>query len=96
MIKFLTFLIALFVLTSLFQTKAIAYTDPEETTVSIDDLDSPFLPKLPLADLVKPVKVLSAPTAIDQVTMEPTQDEILTGEDDNAFLRTEIPPPTQL
>lgn len=94
MLRHLTLLLALIIFSSLFQTTSFAYTEEETSSIQqLEDNDSPFLPKLPLADLVKPIDVLNAPSTLDDVA-SPENGEILIEQEQNTLNSGLSPPST--
>lgn len=75
--KYLTFFFVLVFFTSLFQAEGFAYVEDEPNTeVALETPDSAFLPILPLADLVRPIEVLTAPSTMEDAVF-PDHGEII-------------------
>lgn len=98
MLKASTIFLAFVIFIGLFQTASFAYTVDEETVTSVEeDGESPFTPKLPLADLVKPLDVLTAPSALEtEEVVFPDHGEIIIKQQQNSYLNTDLPPPSAL
>lgn len=82
MVKQITFFIIFSCMLMISQTQSFAYTVDETPTIE-EAAESPFLPTLPLADLMTPVETLTAPTALEE-TVFPDHGEIILDQNQNS------------
>lgn len=97
MIKTIPLFLLVILFIGLFQSRgSYAYTVDEEVmtkTESETEGEAAFAPKLPLADLVKPLDLLNAPSALEsEEIVFPDHGEIIIDEKRNTLLGSEISP----